>query len=86
MDRMLVDEALRNLRGLTTCRCDECWTARRRHEPNSACDYAEEVRVLTDAVERWQAMEQRARDVRDELPAYDGGPEADYILGEGAGK
>jgi hypothetical protein len=77
--------ALRNLRALTTCHCDECWTARRMHEPNSACDYAGEVQVLTDAVERWRAVEERARVVQGGTSETMAGA-ADYILGEGAGR
>jgi hypothetical protein len=48
---MTVEEALYSLQELVKCRCDEAWTARGRHEPNSTCDYAEEVEVITAALE-----------------------------------
>lgn len=50
-EEMDVEEALANLRALTTCRCDEAWTARGKHDPNAACDYAVEVEVLAKALE-----------------------------------
>lgn len=50
-DVMTVQEALYNLQELVRCRCDEAWTARGRHEPNSTCDYAEEVEVIAAALE-----------------------------------
>jgi hypothetical protein len=53
------DQALENLKGLTTCRCDPCWTDRKMHEPNSACDYAEDVEIVATEL----------RQLRDELTA-----------------
>lgn len=45
-------DALENLRGLVMCRCNEAWTARGRHEPNSACDYAIDVEILAAELKR----------------------------------
>jgi hypothetical protein len=45
-----VDEAVRNLVALTTCTCDPCWTERGKHDPHSACDYAEDVAVVAAAL------------------------------------
>lgn len=47
---MTIEEAVTSLRALVNCRCDPCWTDRRRHEPNSACDYTEEVEVVAAAL------------------------------------
>lgn len=46
------EDALDNLRALVMCRCDEAWTARGRHEPNAACDYADDVEILAAELRR----------------------------------
>jgi len=45
-----VKEAIINLNYLVECRCDEAYTGRGRHDPHSACDYAEEVKIVADHV------------------------------------
>ena len=45
-----VKEAIINLNYLVECRCDEAYTDRGRHDPHSACDYAEEVKIVADHV------------------------------------
>ncbi len=45
-----VKEAIINLNYLVECRCDEAYTDRGRHDPYSACDYAEEVKIVADHV------------------------------------
>lgn len=45
-----VQEAVRNLLHLTTCRCPDDYTARGRHEPNSVCDYYEDADVVARAL------------------------------------
>lgn len=44
---LTVDQALDNLRHLTTCRCDEAYSGRGRHDPyEEGCEYAGEVAVV----------------------------------------
>lgn len=45
-----VKEAIINLNYLVECRCDEAYTGRGRHDPHSACDYAEEMKIVADHV------------------------------------
>lgn len=45
-----VKEAIINLNYLVECRCDEAYTDRGRHDPHSACDYAEEMKIVADHV------------------------------------
>ena len=45
-----IEQAITSLRNLVECRCDEAYTGRGRHDPNSACDYAEEVKIVADHV------------------------------------
>lgn len=44
---ILNDERVKNLlddlKYLTACRCDEAYTKRNRHEPNSHCDYSDDT-------------------------------------------
>ena len=40
---------------MTTCRCDEAYTGRGRHDPYSACDYAREVKIVADYVAKLEA-------------------------------
>jgi len=45
-----IKQAMVNLEHLVECRCDEAYTGRGRHDPHSACDYAEEVKIVADYV------------------------------------
>lgn len=45
-----IEQAITNLRNLVECRCDEAYTGRGRHDPHSACGYAEEVKIVADHV------------------------------------
>ncbi len=45
-----IEQAMASLKHLVECRCDEAYTGRGRHDPNSACDYAEEVKIVADHV------------------------------------
>ncbi len=45
-----VKEAIINLNYLVECRCDEAYTDRGQHDPHSACDYADEVKVVADYI------------------------------------
>ena len=45
-----VKEAIINLNYLVECRCDEAYTGRGRHDPHSACGYAEEMKIVADHV------------------------------------
>ena len=40
---------------MTTCRCDEAYTGRGRHDPYSQCDYAGEVKIVADYVAKLEA-------------------------------
>jgi hypothetical protein len=52
---MTPHEALEELKIMTACRCDEAYTGRGRHDPHSACDYADEVKIVTDYVAKLEA-------------------------------
>jgi hypothetical protein len=52
---MTPHEALEELKNMATCRCDEAYTGRGRHDPYSACDYADEVRIVADYVAKLEA-------------------------------
>jgi hypothetical protein len=52
---MTPHEALDYLKLMTVCRCDEAYTGRGRHDPYSACDYADEVQALADYVAKLEA-------------------------------
>jgi hypothetical protein len=43
MTEMTKDEALANLRELTTCRCIPAFKDRGMHDPECNCDYAEDT-------------------------------------------
>lgn len=45
-----IEQAMASLKHLVECRCDEGYTGRGRHDPYSACDYAEEVKIVADYV------------------------------------
>lgn len=45
-----IEQAMASLKHLVECRCDEGYTGRGRHDPYSACDYAEEVQIVADHV------------------------------------
>lgn len=45
-----IEQAMASLKHLVECRCDEAYTGRGRHDPHSACDYAEEVKIVADHV------------------------------------
>lgn len=45
-----IEQAIASLKHLVECRCDEAYTGRGRHDPNSACGYAEEVKIVADHV------------------------------------
>ena len=45
-----VKSAIINLNYLVECRCDEAYTDRGQHDPHSACDYADEVKIVTDHI------------------------------------
>lgn len=45
-----IEQAITSLRNLVECRCDEAYTGRGRHDPHSACGYAEEVKIVADHV------------------------------------
>lgn len=45
-----IEQAMASLKHLVECRCDEGYTGRGRHDPYSACDYAEEVKIVADHV------------------------------------
>lgn len=57
-----IEQAMASLKHLVECRCDEAYTGRGRHDPNSACDYAEEVKIVADHVAA----------IEDKLAAIDG--------------
>jgi hypothetical protein len=46
-----IEQAILNLNYLVQCRCDEAYTGRGRHDPHSACDYADEVKAVADHIE-----------------------------------
>jgi Na+/phosphate symporter len=46
-----IEQAIANLKDLVECRCDEAYTGRYRHDPHSACDYADEVKIVADHIE-----------------------------------
>ena len=50
-----IEQAIASLKHLVECRCDEAYTGRGRHDPHSACDYADEVRVVTEHIPTLQA-------------------------------
>ncbi len=45
-----IEQAMASLKHLVECRCDEVYTGRGRHDPYSACDYADEVKIVSDHV------------------------------------
>lgn len=45
-----IEQAMASLKHLVECRCDEAYTGRGRHDPYSACDYAEDVKIVADHV------------------------------------
>lgn len=45
-----IEQAMASLKHLVECRCDEAYTGRGRHDPHSACDYADEVKIVADYV------------------------------------
>lgn len=45
-----IEQAITNLKHLVECRCDEAYTGRGRHDPHSACDYADEVKAVADHI------------------------------------
>jgi hypothetical protein len=45
-----IEQAILNLNYLVQCRCDEAYTGRGRHDPHSACDYADEVKIVADHI------------------------------------
>lgn len=45
-----IEQAMASLKHLVECRCDEAYTGRGRHDPNSACDYADEVKIVADHI------------------------------------
>lgn len=45
-----IEQAVASLKYLVECRCDEGYTGRGRHDPYSACDYADEVKVVADYI------------------------------------
>jgi hypothetical protein len=55
-----VKDAIGSLKHLVECRCDEAYTGRSRHDPYSACDYADEVKILADHVAAIEAKLARA--------------------------
>lgn len=57
-----VKEAIINLNYLVECRCDEAYTDRGRHDSHSACDYAEEVKIVADHVAAIEAKLAKAVD------------------------
>lgn len=46
-----IEQAVASLKHLVECRCDEAYTGRGRHDPHSACDYADEVKIVVDHIE-----------------------------------
>lgn len=55
------EEAIRELRLLTTCRCAPDWTDRRLHEPHCVAYYREEVDTVADEITRLRAVADAAR-------------------------
>ena len=51
-----VKDAIASLKHLVECHCDEAYTGRGRHDPHNACDYAEEVKIVTDHIEELGAQ------------------------------
>ena len=45
-----IEQAVASLKHLVECRCDEAYTGRDRHDPHSSCDYADEVKIVTDHI------------------------------------
>ena len=50
-----IEQAMASLKHLVKCRCDEAYTGRDRHDPHSACDYADEVKIVVDYIESLNA-------------------------------
>ena len=50
-----IEQAMASLKHLVECRCDEAYTGRDRHDPHSACDYADEVKIVADHIEALNA-------------------------------
>lgn len=46
-----VKDAIASLKHLVECRCDEVYTGTGHHDPHSACDCADEVKIVTDHIE-----------------------------------
>tara|TARA_R110000868_G_scaffold12098_5_gene58616 strand:+ start:7021 stop:7389 length:369 start_codon:yes stop_codon:yes gene_type:complete len=46
-----IEQAIASLKHLVECRCDEAYTGRGRHESYSACDYADEVKIVADHID-----------------------------------
>lgn len=55
-----IEQAVASLKYLVECRCDEAYTGRGRHDPHSACDYADEVKIVADYVAFIEAKLTRA--------------------------
>lgn len=62
-DTYTPEEAIESLRHLVACRCDEAYTLRGRHDPYSACDYAEEVDVVAEIVTTYVGLRDRLKDI-----------------------
>jgi hypothetical protein len=45
-----IEQAIASLKHLVECRCDEAYTGRGRHDPHNRCDYADEVKIVSDHV------------------------------------
>lgn len=61
------DEAVEELRILTTCRCDPAWTERRLHGPGCLEEYRVEVDALAADQDHWKARAETAEGERDAM-------------------
>ena len=61
-----IEQAMASLKHLVECRCDEAYTGRGRHDPHSACDYADEVKIVADHI---AALTARVRELEGALKA-----------------
>ncbi len=52
----VTEQAINSLKQLVECRCDEAYTGRGRHDPYSECDYADEVKIVAESIEKLGAQ------------------------------
>lgn len=55
-EKPTAEDAIHELRLLTTCRCAPDWTERDLHDPHCVAYYREEVDIVADELERLRAV------------------------------